>query len=81
MKAKIEKYFQSVQVTINAELYSLLLATRLKRETMEFGATLGPNVPALMNILIVIFQHLLVTWVQTTSQKCSKLAPGFFSYS
>jgi hypothetical protein len=36
MQAKIEKYFQSVQVTINAELYSLLLAPRLKKETMEF---------------------------------------------
>jgi hypothetical protein len=26
-----------------------------------------------------MFQHLLVTWGQTTSQSCSKLAPSFFS--
>jgi hypothetical protein len=26
-----------------------------------------------------MFSHLLVTWGQTTSQKCSKLAPGFLA--
>jgi hypothetical protein len=41
-------------------------------------ATLGANVPAFINILTSMFSHLLVTWGQTTSQKCSKLAPSFF---
>ncbi len=41
-------------------------------------ATLGANVPAFINILMSMFLHLLVTWGQTTSPKCSKLAPSFF---
>ncbi len=39
--------------------------------------TPGANVPAFINILTSMFQHLLVTWGQTTSPKCSKLAPSF----
>jgi hypothetical protein len=42
-------------------------------------ATLGVNVLAFINILMLMFLHLLVTWGQTTSQKCSKLAPSFFN--
>ncbi len=41
--------------------------------------TLGANVPTFINILTSVFQDLLVTWDPTTSQKCSKLVPSFFS--
>jgi hypothetical protein len=42
-------------------------------------ATLGAIVPTFINILMLMFLHFLVTWGQTTSQKCSKLAPSFFN--
>ncbi len=41
-------------------------------------ANLGANVAAFINIVTSKFQHLLVTWGQTTSQKCSMLAPQVF---
>jgi hypothetical protein len=56
MKAKIEKYFQSV-----ASYYKCIAfywPQGSKRKQWNLGskfATLGPNVPALMNILIVMF--------------------------
>ncbi len=79
-----KKTFQSApKLLINAELYGLVLAPRLKKRIpSNLGsqfATLGTNVPAFINILMSMFQHLLVTWGQTTSPKCSKLAPSFFS--
>ncbi len=85
VKAEIPKKNFSIcpKLLINAELYGLVLALRLeKRIPSNLGsqfATLGTNVPAFINILMSMFQHLLVTWGQTTSPKCSKLAPSFFS--
>jgi len=67
---------------INVELYGLLLALRLKKRIPpDLGsqfATLGANVRAFINIMRSLFYHLLVTLGQTTSQRCSKLAPKPF---
>jgi hypothetical protein len=41
-------------------------------------ATLGANFWAFLTILTSMFEHLLVSWGQTTSQTCSKLAPSFW---
>jgi hypothetical protein len=52
-----------------------------KRIPVNLGsqfATLGANIPAIINILKTMFYHLLITWGQTTIQKGSKLAPSFF---
>ncbi len=42
------------------------------------SATLGVNGPAFTNNLTSMFQHLLVTWGQFVTQKCSKLVPSLF---
>jgi hypothetical protein len=64
-------------VLINAELYDFVMAPRLEKGYHQF-ATLGANVPAFINILTSMFWHLLVTWGQFATQKCSNLAPSFF---
>jgi hypothetical protein len=56
MKVEIEKVFSMCRkLLLNAELYGLVLAPRLKkRMPWNLGsqfATLGPNVPAFVNIL------------------------------
>jgi len=60
VKAEIEKIFSICRkLLINAELYGLVLAQRLKeRIPLNLGsqfATLGPNVPAFVNILRSMF--------------------------
>jgi len=65
-----------------AELYGLVLAPRLKTRIPSWNlgsqfATLGANVPAFIKCPDVNVLAFLVTWGQTTSQKCSKLAPSF----
>ncbi len=60
VKAAIEKVFSIYpKLLINAELYGLVLAPRLKkRKAPNLGsqfATLGPNVPAFVNVLRLMF--------------------------
>jgi hypothetical protein len=60
VKAEIEKVFSICRkLLINAELYGLVLAPRLKKRIpSNLGsqfATLGPNVPAFVNILRSMF--------------------------
>ncbi len=65
VKAEIGKNKISIcpKLQINAELYGLVLAPRLKKGYHQlWEANLQPLGP--------MFQHLLVTWGQTTSQKC-----------
>ncbi len=52
-----------------------------KRIPLNLGgqfATPRANVPTFINILTLMFQHLLITWDQFANPKCSKLAPRFF---
>jgi hypothetical protein len=51
------KCFQSApKLLINAELYGLVLAPRLKKDTMEANLQpLGPNVPAFINSVTSMF--------------------------
>jgi hypothetical protein len=60
VKAEIEKkLFNLPQVLINAELYGLVLASRLKKGYHQIWEAnlqpLGPDVPAFINILMSIF--------------------------
>jgi hypothetical protein len=60
VKADIEKVFSIYpKLLINAELYGLVLAPRLKKRILaNLGsqfATLGPNVPAFVSILRSMF--------------------------
>jgi hypothetical protein len=60
VKAEIEKIFSICpKLLINAKLYGLVLAPRLKRRIpTNLGsqfATLGANVPAIFNILMSMF--------------------------
>jgi hypothetical protein len=72
VKAELEKIFSICpRLLINAELYGLVLPQVWKKDTMESGRSI-------CNPLGPMFEHLLITWGQTTSQKCSKLAPSFF---
>jgi len=48
-----KKLFNLPQVLINAELYGLVLAARLKKDTIKFGRPM--------------FQHLLISWRQCSS--------------
>ncbi len=79
-----KKSFQSApRLLIHAELNGLVLAPRLKKGYHQIWEAnlqpLGPMFQHLfINILTSMFQHLLATWGQTASQKCSKLAPSFF---
>jgi hypothetical protein len=57
------------------------LAPRLKTgyHWIDLGsqfATLGAKVLTFISIWTSVFKHLLVTWGQPTSRKCSKLAPS-----
>jgi len=55
-------------VLIKAELYGLVLAPRLEKGYHQiWEANVQPLGP--------MFKHLLVTWGQFATQKCSKLAP------
>jgi len=74
VEAEVEKVFSICpKLLMNAELYGLVLAPRLKKGvSLNLGgqfATLGANVSAFISNL----------GPQTRSQKCSKLAPSFFS--
>ncbi len=42
-----------------------------KKDTIKFGRPI-------CNLWGPMFQHLLVTWGQFATQKCSKLGPSFF---
>jgi hypothetical protein len=72
VKFEIEKkLFNLLQVVINAELYGLVLAPRLKKGYHQiWEADFQP--------LGLMFKHLLVTWGPFANKKCSKLAPSFF---
>jgi hypothetical protein len=83
VKAGLERIFSICpKLLINAELYGLVLAPSLEKGYHRIWAanfaTLGTNVPAFINILTSMFQHLLVTSGQFATPKCSKLAPSFF---
>jgi hypothetical protein len=63
------------QVLVNAELYGLVLAARLKKgyhhQIWEANLqSLGANVPSFINIMTSMFHHLFVTWGQFATQKC-----------
>jgi hypothetical protein len=60
VKVEIEKIFSiCFKVLINAELYGLVLASRLKKRIpLNLGrqfATLGANVPAFIDVLMSMF--------------------------
>jgi hypothetical protein len=60
VKAEIEKIFSLCpKLLINAEIYGLVLAPRLKKRIPSIlgsqFATLGANVPAFINILMSMF--------------------------
>jgi hypothetical protein len=61
-----------LKLLINAELYGLVLAPRVKKGYYPIWeaqfATLRSNVPAFINVLMSMFWHLLVTWGKITSQ-------------
>jgi hypothetical protein len=62
------------KLLINADLYGLVYKARRLKKGYHHGiweANLQPLGP--------MFQHLLVMWGQTTSQKCSKLVPSLSS--
>jgi hypothetical protein len=50
------------KLLVNAELYGLVLASRLKKETNQFVKPICEvNVSAFINFLTSMFEHLLVT--------------------
>jgi hypothetical protein len=69
---------------LNAELYGLVLAPKLKKKRIPSNlgsqfATLGANVLAFINILSSMLKHLLVTLVQTTSQNAQSWPQVFLA--
>ncbi len=81
VKAELKKIFSICPKLLINTLWPCIGPKAGKRIALNLGGqfeTLGANVAAFINILTSMFQHLLVTWGQTTSPKCSKLAPSFF---
>ncbi len=71
-KAEIEKKNSICPILLmNAELYGLHIGPKAEKKILSnLGsqfATLGANVREFINILTLMFYHLLVIWSQTTT--------------